>query len=275
MTETTARFSHIAVPAALCMLLADAAIADAWTRRQGEVVVLVPVAYVVADESFDDNGDRVDREHFAMFEMSPYLEYGFTDTLTGGLQPKYRWVEIDTPTGEASNAGLAESDFFLRYRLWQSGESAFSVQTLVKAPLHPDEEDPAALGRDQVDAEINLLYGSRIPMDHGAFLYHADLGFRKRFDEPDDEVFANAYVGWSGPDSWSLILRSANTIGLGNSQGREVLASGPSFKRYEAQLIAGYQFNNTLSGSVGISNAYAGENSGVTNAGFVSLRTSF
>lgn len=274
-TENTARFRIIAAVIVLSVIMSGATFAGAWTRQQGEFMVLLPAAYVVANKSFDDDGERVDRRRFAMFELSPYLEYGFTDALTGGMQPKYRWVEVDTPTGEKSNSGLVESDFFLRYRLWREGQAAFSVQTQVKAPLEPDEEDPAALGRDQVDAEISLLYGNRIPMRHNSFLYHGELGFRRRFEEPADEIMANAYIGWSRNAPWTLVLRSANTIGLNNEEGREVLAAGPNFKRHEAQLIGSYRFNNTVSGVVGVSNTYAGENVGVANTGFVSLLALF
>lgn len=91
-------------------LIPMAAQGGAWTRTQGDWMFMLPAAYVYADEAFDDNGDRVDRRRFEMYELSPLLEYGFTDDLTGGIQPKYRSVSVETGAGEAANSGVAEAE---------------------------------------------------------------------------------------------------------------------------------------------------------------------
>ncbi|HSH44066.1 MAG TPA: hypothetical protein VK973_18220, partial [Arenicellales bacterium] len=133
-------------------LLPQPAVGGAWTRAQGDSLLSVPVTYTTADEGFDQDGEREDRLEFEMFEIAPYFEYGLLDSLTFGMQPKYRDVEVETSTGDrVSNSGPAESDFFLRKRLWHSGDAAFSTQGLVKAPIDPEEDHAAALGRDQVD----------------------------------------------------------------------------------------------------------------------------
>lgn len=244
----------------------------AWTRPQGNWLVLVPTSYMVAESAFDEDGNRVDRRRFEMVEFSPLFEYGFTDSLTGGFQPKFRDVSVDTGNGTASNSGLAEADLYLRKRLWQRYQAAFSVQGLVKAPINPDEDDVAALGRDQVDAEIKLLYGNGHSVGGGRVFYNGEVGFRKRFDGPDDEIMANAFIGWTPGGPWSLILRSANTFGVGNDDGSsEVLTAGPSFTRHDAQLMASYRFQNSLSVTGGFSSTYAGENVGVGKTGFLAM----
>jgi hypothetical protein len=257
-------------------LLPQLALGAAWTRPQGDLLVLVPTSYMVADEAFDENGDRVDRNRFEMVEFSPLVEYGFTDSLTGGIQPKYRHVRVDTQNGTASNSGLAETDLFLRKRLWSQDQAAFSIQGLVKAPISPDEDDQAALGRDQTDIEVKLLYGNRRPLGTARIFYNGEIGFRKRFEEPDDEIMANAFIGWTPGGPFTLILRSANTIGLGNEDGSsEVLTTGPSFTRHDAQLMASYRFPNSVSLVGGVSNTYAGENVGVGTTGFIAMTLPF
>lgn len=250
--------------------------AAAWTRPQGDLLILFPMSYTVADEAFDENGDRVDRRRFEMVEFSPLLEYGITDSLTGGLQPKYRHVSVDTLNGKESNSGLAETDLFLRQRLWQRDQAAFSIQGLVKVPISPDEEDPAALGRDQVDLDIKLLYGNRHGAGRGTIFYNGELGYRKRFEGPDDEIMANAFLGWTPGGPWSFILRSANTFGVGNEDGNsEVLTAGPSFTRHDVQFMAIYRLPNSMAIVGGVSNTYAGENVGVGNTGFMALTLPF
>ena len=124
---------------------------SAWTRPEGDLLVLTPISYTYADESFDRDGDRVDRTtEFTMVEFSPLIEYGVTDTFTVGVQPKYRKVWIESATGHTdSNSGLAESDLFVRQRLWNRDGASLSLQVGVKVPINPDEDAHVALGQDE------------------------------------------------------------------------------------------------------------------------------
>lgn len=261
----------------LCLgLLPQVVLGAAWTRPQGDLLILAPVSYTVADQAFDDSGNRVDRRRFEMVEFSPLIEYGVTDSFTAGIQPKYRQVSVETAGGTVTNSGLAEADLFVRQRLWSRDQAAFSVQGLVKVPINPDEDHEAALGRDQMDAAITLAYGNRRPVGSGRIFYNGEVGFRKRFDGPDDEVSLNGFIGWSPGGPWSFILRSANTFGLGNDDDdRDVLTAGPSYTRHDAQLMTSYRFRNSVSLVGGVSTTYAGENVGVGNTGFVAMTLPF
>lgn len=98
------------------------------------------------------------------------------------------------------------------------------------------------------------------------------LGYRKRFKGPDDQIHADAHVGWAPGGAWTFVAGSANTLGIGSDRGaREVLTTAPSFRRHEAQLIANYRFTDRVSASPGVSTTYAGESVGVGRSGFVSL----
>ena len=271
---------------ALCLgLLPQVVLGSAWTRPDDGLLILVPVSYTYANEAFDDNGHRLDRSRFEMVEFSPLFEYGLTDSFTVGMQPKYRVVSVETADGTVHNSGLAESDFFARQRLWSRNQAAISVQGLVKVPIKPDENDAAALGRDQVDAAIDLAYGNRHSVGAGRIFYSIDAGFRKRWEVPDDEISANAFIGWSPGDSWSFILRAANVWGVGNdvvdnteindAGDTDVLTAGPSFTRHDAQLMASYKFRNTVSLVGGVSTTYAGENVGVGKTAFLAMTLQF
>jgi hypothetical protein len=262
---------------ALCLgLLPQVVLGAAWTRPQGNLLILAPISYTVADEAFDDSGNRVDRRKFEMVEFSPLIEYGVTDAFTVGMQPKYRQVSVETANGTVTNSGFAESDFFVRQRLWSRDQAAFSVQGLVKVPMNPDEDHEAALGRDQMDAAIALAYGNRRSLGRGRIFYNGELGFRKRFEGPDDELSLNGFVGWTPGGSWSFIVRSANTFGLGNDEDNgDVLTAGPSYTRHDAQLMASYRLGNSMSLVGGVSTTYAGENVGVGNTGFLAMTMPF
>lgn len=261
------------------VLLPQVVLGSAWTREDGSLLILLPVSYTSASEAFDDDGNRVDRRTFEMSEFGPLFEYGLTDSFTIGAQPKYRVVQVDTGTvgdGMSTNQGFAESDFFVRQRLWSRDQAALSVQGLVKVPLKADEERAAALGRDQLDAAIELAYGNRHSLSSGSIFYSAEAGYRRRWEDPNDELSLNAFFGWSPGGSWSFILRSANTWGLSDDiSGREVLTTGPSFVRNDAQLMVSYRFSNAMSLVGGVSTTYAGENVGAGNTAFLAITLPF
>jgi hypothetical protein len=208
-----------------------------------------------------------------MIELAPKLEYGLLDDLTAGFQPKYRSVKVETADGgKARNSGLAEADVYLRQNLWRDGDASLSAQGLVKVPLQPDENDPAALGRDQVDTELGLLYGDRIRSDASTFFYNFDIGYRRRFEAPDDQVSAGAFAGWS-VDRWTFVLSSDNAIGLDDpevnldrNQVDQVLTTGLSFTRFEAGAGITYRLTDTVSVNANASRTYAGESVGAANS---------
>lgn len=259
-----------AAAASLAPLTAEA---GAWTRNQGSGMISLPTAYTEANEGFDESGDREDRLNFEMIEIAPKLEYGLLDDLTLGVQPKYRTVDVETAEGgTASNSGVAEADVYLRQNLWRDGDAAFSTQGLVKIPVEPDENDPAALGRDQVDAELSFLYGNRIRGDASTFFYNFDIGYRRRFKAPDDQVSAGAFAGWS-IDRWTFVLSSDNAIGLDDpkvefnqDQVDQVLTTGLSFTRFEAGAGITYRVTDSLHVSANASRTYAGEQVGAANS---------
>lgn len=251
----------------------------AWTRAEGQFLVVVPTSYSVATENFDSDGDRTDRRRFEMVEIAPLAEYGVFDYLTVGAQPKWRYVNVDLEGGGSdSNSGLAEIDFFSRLRLWSEDEAAFSIQGLVKAPIDPDENDAASLGFDQVDVEGSLLFGNRFALEEGKIFYNLDVGYRKRFDTPADEIHGNAFLGWWSGGLWTAVATLNNTVGLDNEERStlQALTAEPDFRRHQAGLSFAFRFGELiglpkLSFVAGVSTTYAGENVGATNSGFAAL----
>lgn len=275
-TITLYRAAALGAIAMAAGAVTPAALGSAWTRPEGDLLILLPTSYTYADESFDSSGDRVDRaDEFTMVEFSPLIEYGVSDSFTLGMQPKYRKVWIESAEGTTdSNSGLAETDLFARQRLWSRDNASLALQVGVKAPISPDEDARVALGRDQYDGEIKLAYGNRHTLANGRIFYSGEAGYTKRWEVPADEAFFNAFIGWApGGSSWSFILRSANTVSVGNDDDNEeeVLTTFPDYNRHAAQLMTSYRLNNSVSLVGGVSTTYAGENVGIGHTGFVAL----
>lgn len=264
----------------LCLsMVSSLASGSAWPRPEGNLLILAPVSYTYADESFDDDGDRVDRNRFEMAEFSPMIEYGVTRSFTIGMQPKYREVWVEMNDGRTKrNSGLAESDFYVRQQLWSRDQASLSLQVGAKVPISPDENDEVPIGRDQVDGDIKLAYGNRRAMGSGRIFYSGELGYTKRWDTPKDAASLNGFVGWApGGSNWAFIMRLANTVSVGNNQGSEteVLTAFPDYTRHDVQLMTSYRFSKSLSLVGGVSTTYAGENVGIGNTAFVALSRPF
>jgi hypothetical protein len=277
VTRAKAGIRAAAFSAAL--LIASEVDASAWTRARGQYLFVIPVEYSDARKQFDVNGEKVDRLRFQQVQIGPYLEYGLTDSFTIGAQPNYRWVRQEIALGEdAHNSGLADVNVFARYRLWSKDAAAFSVQALVKAPIEADETEAAPLGFDQADVEGSLLYGNSHETTSGRIFYNLDIGYRKRFKSPSDEMHGSGYIGWSPRgDRWSFVLASSNTFGLSNEKDKlfEALTARPDYRRNQAQLSASFRLSETASIVGGGFTTFSGREVGVAHGAFISLVFSF
>jgi hypothetical protein len=275
-TRLCSRYVFAALAATLPAFPPAAAWSAAWTQSEGTSVFSVPTTYTSIEKQFDADGNRVDRRHFRMVEVAPRFSYGVTDYLTAGIQPKFRHVELNAPDGKQTNTGFPEVDTFLRLRLWSEGHQAFSIQGLVKVPVDPREDSRVALGRNQVDTELRMLYGNRHDVGGGRIFYNAGLGYRKRFEEPSDEIHADAFIGWWSGGRWTLALHSLNTVGLSNqAAGVEVLTAEPDFRRHRLRLTAFYRATDSLGFSAGATRTIAGRRVGLENSVTGAMRVNF
>lgn len=261
--------------AALALSPVDKASAAAWTRAQNQYLLVIPVEYSTADRQFDENGDKVDRLRFQQAQISPYFEFGLTDTLTIGAQPRFIWVrQANAMGGDDNNSGLADVDVFARYRLWGRDSAALSAQALVRAPIEADETEVAPLGFDQADIEGSLLYANAYPAGSGRIFYNVDVGYRKRFETPGDEIHGNGFIGWPPNDSrWTFVVASNNTFGVKNEDDNlfEALTARPDFRRNQVQGSASYRLGDRVSIVAGGFTTVSGRNVGVSHGGFISL----
>lgn len=267
-----AGFTALAV---LALSPVDKAAAAAWTRAQNQYLLVLPVQYATADRQFDDDGDKIDRLRFQQVDVSPYFEYGLTDALTIGAQPRFIWVrQANAMGGDDINTGLADVDVFARLRLWGRDAAALSVQGLVKAPIEADETEAAPLGFDQADVEGSLLYANAYSAGSGRIFYNLDVGYRKRFEDPGDEIHGNGFIGWSPNNGrWTFVLASNNTFGVRNEDNDvfEALTARPDFRRNQVQGSVSYRLGDRVSIVGGGFTTVSGRNVGVTHGGFISL----
>jgi hypothetical protein len=265
--KTCARWSLIIAPALLMTLPPSSAVDAAWTQRQGTFSISLPTTYTFIGKQLDADGNRVDRQHFSMIETGPAFGYGVTDYLTLGVQPIFRHVRLNAPDGTQTNTGFPQVESYARLRLWSEGHQAFSIQGWVKVPVDPRQNSRVPLGRNQVDTELRLLYGNRHDVGRGRIFYGGGLAFRKRFEDPSDEVHADAFLGWWPGDRLTMAVSFLNTIGLANeADGVEVLTAEPDFRRHRLRLNATYRVSETVSFNAGATRTIFGRRVGLENS---------
>jgi hypothetical protein len=252
-------------------------LAGAWTQEAGSGQVINSFTFYALDQQFDSNRDLEDRGRFTKLEYSPYIEYGVTDRLTLGAQPFFQALSDEDGPGERDNAGLADVELFARQRLWKGDNAVLSVQGLVSVPGGYDPDADLPLGRDQVDVEGRVLWGAGYDVDGIGVFYDLSAAYRKRFDDPGDEVSLDVTLGvkpWSG---WQVLIQSFNTIGVDNADGTmsEVRGSDLEFDRYKLQVSVVRDITDSVALQAGAFSEFAGRNTGQGNAGFVALWFSF
>lgn len=211
-------------------LTAGPCLAGAWTAAKGALYHKATMNFYSADEQFNDSGSKramAGHGDFTDTNVSTYLEYGITDTLTVLGTISYKWMESEDDSMTARTEGLSDMEAGLKYRLLSGDFGVVSFQGLVKIPECYDEDDALALGNGQYDVEFRLLYGrSLYPVVPGYF--NVEAGYRFRAEEPADEF---RYLVELGLDFSSALYGRAKLdgiLGMGNDDPSTNSAGNPT-----------------------------------------------
>lgn len=261
--------------AIMCWFWAPPAWSAAWTLPQGTGQAIFSTTYYRVEDRFDEDGDRAGQPRFSKLEIAGYVQYGITNDVTAGINPRLHYLEADSGNGEDTSTGLAATDFFIRARLWHDPSSVVSLQGLVKAPNTDNTAEPA-LGFGQTDVELRLLLGHSGGLGKASYFTNIEAGFRKRFEAPADEARVDATLGLRPAGRWLLMLQSFNTVGLGNASGAKIVqTSGLDADRYQLQASVVRELTAALSLQIGVLRDVAGRNSGAGTAGVMGLWVRF
>lgn len=191
----------------------------AWTREKGSWFTAQTLTTYYTDRFVASNGIRSPQPNFRKLEWNSYAEYGWRRDTTLGMSLFAHRVETDrwqyNPTltriehYSEQNYGLADSEFFLRQKLWNGKlrglDTHFSLQPLVKLPsAYLDAGTPRG-GTDSFDLEMRLQSGISFPLyDHHHFLA-ADIAYRKRGGAWRNQIKADVSLGLTLTDRVMLL----------------------------------------------------------------------
>jgi len=215
----------------MACFIAESAFAGAWTRGKGGWYHQVTGNYYTADESFNNDGDKVnfgDNGEFTDKNVSYYLEYGLLDNLTATGSWSYKWLESENDYIINETNGLSDLEVGLKYQLFPTGSGGIcSFQTLVKIPEAYDEDEAVPLGNSQYDYEFRLLYGQSL-YPHIPGYFNTEAGYRFRAEAPADEL---KYLVEFGVDFTKQVygrVKLDGTLGMDNADDISAMSNNPT-----------------------------------------------
>jgi hypothetical protein len=152
--------------------------AGAWTQGQGNGLAVISTSYYETHEFFDADGNTQPQERFTKQELNLYGEYGAWDSTTLGVNLFLNHVE----QAGLSNAGLSNSELFVRQRIYRDDSRVISLQPLLKLPSLDAEDRAPRGGSKSTDGALYLLYGENIHVFSPSDYADMALGIRARSD---------------------------------------------------------------------------------------------
>ncbi len=215
---------------ALILTTAGNCFAGAWTANKGVMYHKLAANYYVADENFDANGDKddfADNGEFSDKNISCYIEYGLTGSLTAIGSVSYKWMEYEDDLMISETNGFSDLELGLKYRFFSGHGGVGAAQGMVKIPELYDKDEALALGNGQYDYEIRLLYGQSLYPKIPGYC-NVEAGYRFRAEEPADELRYLVEFGMNFSDQVYGRLKLDGIYGLGNDGGSAGAGGNPS-----------------------------------------------
>lgn len=164
---------------------------SAWTQKRGNSFTAQTTAAFRSTHYYDDNGTKTAQPAYVKYEQNSYFEHGLTDASTLGLNLFIQ--QIDTPS--ASQVAVADTEIFLRQRLWHNERAVLSFQPLLKFPTW-HSGDRLLTGTDDFDLEARMLGGYGFDAYGRHHYVIGELAYRKRLGEWRDQLKADLTLGW-------------------------------------------------------------------------------
>ncbi len=253
-----------------CCLASLPAHAGAWTQKEGGGVAILTESYYASNHFYDNSGHRRRQVPYRKDELTPYFEYGITDALTAGATASIQY----TSQKPNINAGLGDSELFLRTRLFNRGPYVISAEPFVKLPS-PSTRRPQ-LGGSQPDIGTSLSGGYAF----SAFGHHhfAELStqYRYRFGTPRDQLRINATLGLNVTDRITIMPQLFVTQRMGAAHmPLTTLSPSDDYNQTKLQLSALIRVADTWSVQIGGNHTMTARNTGAGGAGFLALWKQF
>ena len=222
--------------------------AGAWLQKKGHGLLILSTTMLSSDRAFDAAGHSVDIPRYSRFDTSAWLEYGLTDRFTLVFRPQFRSVSLAKPY-DLHYSGLGYTAIGLRMGLWSSGETVFSLQSMLRIPGEP------LVGSTQFETETRLLYGHSYRLGSWPAFIDTEFAYRFRGGVAPDEVRSDVTFGVRPRPDAMVMAQAFSTFSFGGAGW--FYATG---WEYKAALSLVWDFTRNWSVQIGGIATVAGAN---------------
>lgn len=118
-------------------------------------------------------------------------------------------------------------------------------------------------GSEQIDVELRLLGGSSFPLLGREHFANLELAYRYRFSRPENQIRADATLGFQVADAWQIMPQLSYIKGLGDIGAAGFTQSTmDEFDLLKPQLSVLYQLDDTVTLQAGVFTHVSGRNTG-------------
>ncbi|MFZ1991914.1 MAG: hypothetical protein WAW96_19335, partial [Alphaproteobacteria bacterium] len=203
--------------AALCLCwVPRPALAGAWLQPKGDIQVISTLTYHSSLGGFDDRGNPV-ASKYARFELSPYIEYGATNWLTLGAEPRYQWAQSGSGAARQTSQGFGDIDLFARAPLVKYGPWVTSIQgTAILSEAYERSRRPAP-GTGENAYEARLLIARNLKAHSGSYL-NVEMAYRFGQGGVADQLRLDSALGLKPWRRWLFLeeMFLTRSIGIGD-----------------------------------------------------------
>lgn len=254
--------------------------AGAWTKHKDEWQLILSGNYYNATQRYDDKGNRQSLSAYNKYEISPYFEYGLTNSLTVGaslsLQAAAQTVTYTNYSVYAVHIDPGDSEFFAKGLLFDNGKAVVSATGLVKLPSPRFATNLPAIGSSSPDVAGGISAGYNFPLFQRNHFIDGGILYRYRFGDPKDQVNLTATLGARLTEKWMLMPQAFATFRTDKpAVSSYTQSSGDDYNEVKLQLSAVYSHTPTLSFQAGIYGTVDGKNVGIGRGLVFSVWRSF
>jgi len=241
--------------------------AGAWPEPPGGWLDINTLSYYqVAVQGYNQFGKPAGRGTYSQIELSPYVEYGLTDRLTLGLQPRLQEVTQSGLPGTMSSSGLVQANIFARYELYHDGADVVSAQGQIGIPGSATRDEPE-LAQPEAEYEARVLYGRNLSLpSHLPGFVDAEAGYRFEEDGASNQIRGDLTLGLTPAPHWQILAQSFNTFSTGGAKPDQ---SDYNLYRVEASAVRDVGQNAAV--QFGLWHDAGGHNISLGNAGILAL----
>lgn len=230
--------------------------AGAWPLPVGEIQIIAPVTFTKANKSYDARRKLKKHSPYEKIEVSPYVEYGLTKSLT--LIGELSWFRDHTSyyiwDFNRSSFGRLEAGGRLSLGMWKETRFSLLAQGVVHFATAGD--DPYVSRRGDVDAEIGMVLGRSFTLLGRPGFSDNKITYTWRPRGLPGEVSADLTIGVKPWPGTMILLKNESFSSLGGS----VTTQAMSMAATKLGLSVVQEIFRSLSAELGYMQTLTGRN---------------